>query len=711
VRVLDPACGSGAFLLGALARLERARTLPCLSPDSDPHPVRRDIVGASLHGVDLLEDAALICSLRLWLSLIPDCDRIDAVPPLPNLDRRIRQGDALIDPLDIGAALTGRALGTTARPELRPLLSRLEPAAREYITSGPDTRPALRRALAALEKRVARAWLDTLHRQIEYDVRELRARAADTDLFGAPTAAADAARTRLPALVTRLDEMRAFRDELRGARGLPFFSFRVHFAGTDGFDVVLSNPPWVRAHNWPPTVRQLLRERYRVCADAGWPHAAHLTATPRGAGAQVDLAFLFLERSLRLLRDGGTLGIVLPAKLIRSLAPGGARALLLADTRIASIEDHSLNQRAVFDADAFTAVLVAQRVDGSEATSPSPALRRPQVHVRMTRGDSSELRFTIAETDLSLRAGDARSPWLLAPPDCAAAFRAMQRAGRTVAESGLCVRRGAMTGANDVLIVQDVDPKLGDLARVRTEGYHRRGGSDRRRYAGYVEASALRPVLRGTDVQPWHARVVRHVLWTPRNDDVRAVPSRRLAAFLRRHSGALSGPADRRGALQRISAGMFGHKVVWSDLAADLRAAAVPASVRMVTGVAAPVVPLNTVYFIATPCARDAHLLAGYLNSMPVRTFARAIAERAKDAHFRFFAWVIALLPLPHDWHDGAAAGRVIAISREAHRAGAIEPRLRAELDALVAGTYGLGAHEMESIARFDAWLGGREMR
>jgi hypothetical protein len=131
----------------------------------------------------------------------------------------------------------------------------------------------------------------------------------------------------------------------------------------------------------------------------------------------------------------------------------------------------------------------------------------------------------------------------------------------------------------------------------------------------------------------------------------------------------------------------------------------------MVTGVAAPVVPLNTVYFIATPCARDAHLLAGYLNSMPVRTFARAIAERAKDAHFRFFAWVIALLPLPHDWHDGAAAGRVIAISREAHRAGAIEPRLRAELDLLVAGTYGLGADEVESIARFDAWLGGREMR
>src|SRR5690606_8214312 len=122
-------------------------------------------------------------------------------------------------------------------------------------------------------------------------------------------------------LTRRIEEMRAFRDDLQGSRALPFFSFRVHFAETDGFDVVLSNPPWVRAHNWPPTVREILRTRYRVCADAGWPHAAALTSTPRGAGAQVDLAFLFLERSLRLLRDGGTLGMVLPAKLIRSLAP------------------------------------------------------------------------------------------------------------------------------------------------------------------------------------------------------------------------------------------------------------------------------------------------------------------------------------------------------------------------------------------------------
>ena len=702
VRVLDPACGSGAFLVGVLDRLEAAR---CASrgPVSAGVEVRRDIVARSLHGVDLLEDAALICSLRLWLALVPECDRIADVPPLPNLDRRIRQGDALVDPLDMPAAAAGRSLGTSAPPTLRKLVSRLEPASREYVTSSPENRPALRRALHSLERRFARAWLDTLRRQLDHESRELRARAGDTDLFGAPTAAAIQARTRLPRLTSRLEEMRALRRDIRDARALPFFSFRVHFAETAAFDVVLSNPPWVRAHNWPAAVRTVLRDRYRVCADAGWPYAAFLTATPHAAGAQVDLAFLFLERSLRLLRVRGTLGMVLPAKLFRSLAPGGARALLLCDTHIATIEDHSLDQRAVFDADAFTAVVIARRIDAAEPGAP------PAVSVRMTRGAGSPLDFVVDHAALPLRAGDVRSPWLLAPPGCAAALRRMQSAGPQLAETDLSVRRGAMTGANDVMIVRDVQPRIGDLAHIRTEGYYRRGGADRRRFAGHVEAAALRPVLRGTDIKPWQMNVERHVLWTPANHDPRAPAPRRLAAFLARHSGAFNQPPHRLGTLQRLSPGMYGHKVVWSDLAADLRAAVIPASMRTVMGTESAIVPLNTVYFIGTTTDRDALLLAAYLNSMPVRTFARAIAERAKDAHFRFFAWTIATIPLPMSWRDGITADRILAISRRAHHDGAIEPDARQELDRLIARAYGLDNQHIEHLAAFDAWLSARD--
>jgi hypothetical protein len=120
----------------------------------------------------------------------------------------------------------------------------------------------------------------------------------------------------------------------------------------------------------------------------------------------------------------------------------------------------------------------------------------------------------------------------------------------------------------------------------------------------------------------------------------------------------------------------------------------------------AGVVPINTVYFIGLP-EPDAHVLCAYLNSLPVRTFARAIAERAKDAHFRFFAWTMALLPLPAGWRT-ANAEPLREISRAAHTAGEIGPEAREKLDAIVARSYGLGATERKALAAFDAWLRGK---
>jgi hypothetical protein len=161
LRVLDPACGSGAFLLGALAQVTalRCRIGQDVVAESD---ISSQVVARSLHGVDLLEDAALICCLRLWLALVPRCSNVHDVPPLPNLDRRVRQGDALIDPLDIGDTIAGRSLATTAPAELRPLMARLEPLAQKYLAAEPHTRPALRRELRRLESAVAQAWLAAL---------------------------------------------------------------------------------------------------------------------------------------------------------------------------------------------------------------------------------------------------------------------------------------------------------------------------------------------------------------------------------------------------------------------------------------------------------------------------------------------------------------------------------------------------------------------
>src|SRR6266699_2335082 len=82
VAVLDPAVGSGAFLLGALEELTQLR---CAAGERPTATVRRDVVAHSLFGVDLKLTAVRLAELRLWLALVADQDETDLarIAPLP----------------------------------------------------------------------------------------------------------------------------------------------------------------------------------------------------------------------------------------------------------------------------------------------------------------------------------------------------------------------------------------------------------------------------------------------------------------------------------------------------------------------------------------------------------------------------------------------------------------------------------------------------
>src|ERR1019366_651541 len=98
LRVLDPACGSGAFLVYLL---ERLAALAGAAGDARPVGARRrDILTQSIFGVDVNPTAVWLCELRLWLSVVIDSEEWDplAVTPVPNLDRHGRVGDALGGP-------------------------------------------------------------------------------------------------------------------------------------------------------------------------------------------------------------------------------------------------------------------------------------------------------------------------------------------------------------------------------------------------------------------------------------------------------------------------------------------------------------------------------------------------------------------------------------------------------------------------------------
>lgn len=84
VKILDPACGSGAFPLGMVQLL--TRTLERLDTRFDPYKTKLGIIKNSIYGVDIEPMAVEIAKLRTWLALAVDEADLKTVDPLPNLD-------------------------------------------------------------------------------------------------------------------------------------------------------------------------------------------------------------------------------------------------------------------------------------------------------------------------------------------------------------------------------------------------------------------------------------------------------------------------------------------------------------------------------------------------------------------------------------------------------------------------------------------------
>jgi hypothetical protein len=124
ITVLDPTCGSGAFLFAALnileplyyACIERMKGFIELDDlqggkkfpqfrkiieEIKQHPsqqyyIYKSIILNNLYGVDIMKEAVEIAKLRLFLKLVAEVDEFDHLEPLPDIDFNIRSGNTLI---------------------------------------------------------------------------------------------------------------------------------------------------------------------------------------------------------------------------------------------------------------------------------------------------------------------------------------------------------------------------------------------------------------------------------------------------------------------------------------------------------------------------------------------------------------------------------------------------------------------------------------
>ena len=163
VSVLDPTCGSGAFLFAALnvleplytaciegmrgflddlERSERPRSPNALSDfrkvlaQVEKHPSERyyilkSIVLDNLYGVDIMEEAVEICKLRLFLKLVAQLETYDQIEPLPDIDFNIRAGNTLVGFTSLDAVRRAMTVTSTGQarqlfPEDEATLARIE---------------------------------------------------------------------------------------------------------------------------------------------------------------------------------------------------------------------------------------------------------------------------------------------------------------------------------------------------------------------------------------------------------------------------------------------------------------------------------------------------------------------------------------------------------------------------------------------------------
>ncbi|MBA3352928.1 MAG: Eco57I restriction-modification methylase domain-containing protein, partial [Blastocatellia bacterium] len=122
--LLDPACGSGAFLVAAMKTLlglttgligrceavQEKAVLQWIELERKKHKaplaywLKKKIITENLFGVDIMEEAVEIAKLRLFLALVASAEKRDQLEPLPNIEFNLMHGNSLIGLLHVNPA-------------------------------------------------------------------------------------------------------------------------------------------------------------------------------------------------------------------------------------------------------------------------------------------------------------------------------------------------------------------------------------------------------------------------------------------------------------------------------------------------------------------------------------------------------------------------------------------------------------------------------
>ena len=309
ISVLDPACGSGAFLFAALNILEplysatmqamrdfladletskRQRPAKALQEfrqildaagqhRNERYYILKSIIVNNLYGVDIMEEAVEICRLRLFLKLAAQLEFYDQIEPLPDIDFNIQAGNSLV--------------GFTSADSVRRAMTMNLKGQQRMMTNDEEA------ALRHIESKAV---------EVAQDYQSFQQSQTDSEMgYAELTQSKQDLQSKLNDLRGELDALLAKGYEVDANKVVAFqrwqashqpFHWFVEFhgmMGKGGFDVVVGNPPYVR------TKQVLETYKLKELATAKCP----------------DIYAAVVERSVNVCRNSGRTGMIVPLSL------------------------------------------------------------------------------------------------------------------------------------------------------------------------------------------------------------------------------------------------------------------------------------------------------------------------------------------------------------------------------------------------------------
>jgi hypothetical protein len=667
LRIVDPAMGSGAFLVAACRFLSGAyetalvRAGGCLPSDigeAERVSIRRTIAERCLYGVDLNPMAVQLARLSLWLATLA-ADR-----PLSFLDHRLQVGDSLLGTWlaqlrhppatrrrrkpDDTLPLFGNEAMSDALREALPIRFALEMTPTDTVEQVRAKERAYadltgRKALLSRWKRIAHLWCSAWF-----------AAAGDAPPASAFGSLSDAALTGRSALPSRtaaryLDDAEAIGDARR------FFHWELEYPEVffdhngvrlphAGFDAVIGNPPWdmIRADQGAADTRSRTRVDMtpvvRFTRDAGIYMAQ--------SDGHANRYQLFVERAIALTRQGGRLGLVLPSGLATDHGSAALRRLLFSRCCVDALVGMD-NHRGVFPIHRSVRFLLITASAGAPTERIACRLDLDDPATLESIGeDLSDAAFPVQVSPALLARVSGQGlaiPNLRNGTDLAIVERAASLFRPLGSTDGWACRFGRELNASD-------DRAAFHPVRVADASSSGSGGSRAGR--------TLLPVVEGKHVEPFHVALagVRH--------RIASADARRL----------LRGGRHER------------QRLAYRDVASATNRLTLIAAV-----LPAHCVSTHTVFCLRTPLPPVAqHLLCGFFNSFVVNYLVRLRVT------MHVTTGTVEQLPIPTAEAAPAACREIAGLARLLARRS--DPAALARLNARVAELYQLSAAEFEYV-------------